>query len=335
MRILITGAAGFIGFHLARKLKALNHFVIGLDNFNSYYDVALKEQRRSLLSKEGIEIIKADVQKKAALKVIFEKYQITHVVHLAAQAGVRHSLLHPEEYLASNIQGFLSLLEALKFFPKTKTVYASSSSVYGLNKKTPFSTDDVTDSPANFYGATKKAGELMAHAYHHLFGLKLIGLRFFTVYGPWGRPDMAYFKFAKHILEKKPIEVFNHGKMQRDFTYIDDIVEGIISALKSPLDFGLFNLGNNQPASVLDLISIIEKGLGKKALLKLMPMQKGEVLTTYADISKSQKDLHFQPTTSLEKGMAKFLDWFTFWHQEKNNLKTSGSDSIRSEAIIE
>jgi len=333
MRILITGAAGFIGFHLAKRLFQ-EELVVGLDNFNSYYDPALKEKRAALLKEFKIEIVQGDIQNTALLKKLLSQYKITHVVHLAAQAGVRHSFLHPEDYLSSNLGGFLSLLEALKNNPEIKTVYASSSSVYGSNSKIPFSTTDITDQPTNFYGASKKANELMAHAYHHLYGLPLIGLRFFTVYGPWGRPDMAYFKFTKNIDEGKTIDVFNHGQMERDFTYIDDIIDGIVSALKTPLKLksDLFNLGNHQPVPLLNLIEIIEKQLGKKAVLRFLPMQKGEVLKTYADISKSQKILNFQPSTSFEEGMKRFIAWY---QEDFKALKTTGSASIKSEAISE
>lgn len=331
MRILITGAAGFIGFHLAKKLFK-EELVIGLDNFNNYYDPALKAKRAEILKDFKIEIVKGDIQDTALLQKLFRQYKITHVVNLAAQAGVRHSFSHPEDYLSSNIGGFLSLLEALKTSPEIKTVYASSSSVYGLNSKIPFSTTDITDKPANFYGASKKAGELMAHAYHHLYGMPLIGLRFFTVYGPWGRPDMAYFKFAKNIDEGKEINVFNHGQMERDFTYIDDIVDGIVSALKTPLKFDIFNLGNHQPVPLLKLIEIIEKSLDKKAALRFLPMQKGEVIKTYADISKSQKILNFQPSTTFHEGMNRFLLWY---QEDFKALKASGSASIKSVAIKE
>ncbi len=345
MRILITGIAGFIGFHLAQKLKSLGHFVIGIDNFNSYYSTKIKRQRAKILQNQQVQILEKDVQESSFLTETFEKYQIAHIVHLAAQAGVRYSFQHPEKYLSSNIGGFLALLEALKNFPQIKTVYASSSSVYGLNEKIPFSTQDRTDLPANFYGVSKKTNELMAYAYHHLYGLNLIGLRFFTVYGPWGRPDMAYFKFTQKIIENQPIRLFNHGKMQRDFTYIDDIINGVIAAIHTDTNFDIFNLGNNQPVEVLSLVQLIEKFLNKKAILKFLPLPKGEVIKTYADISKSQKILNFHPKTSFPTGMEKFLNWHSSWTniQKKSqasafsdkSLKTSGKDSIKSEAIKE
>lgn len=309
MRILITGIAGFIGFHTAKALAKTN-FIIGLDNFNSYYDPALKEKRASLLKDENISIIKGNIEDKKLLEKIIQENSITHIIHLAAQAGVRHSLSHPEEYLSSNISGFLALLEAVKTKPEIKVVYASSSSVYGLNKKVPFSENDPTDLPTNFYGASKKANELMAFAYHNLYGLSLIGLRFFTVYGPYGRPDMAYFKFTKKIDEGQTIDVYNNGNMERDFTYIDDIVSGIISALKIQTNFDIFNLGNHKPEPLMKLIQIIEKKLQKKAKINFMPMQKGEVLKTYASTEKSQKFLNFIPITPLEQGMDSFLDWY-------------------------
>jgi UDP-glucuronate 4-epimerase len=332
MRILITGAAGFIGFHLARHLLQ-EELVLGLDNFNSYYDPALKLKRAGILEKAGVQILKGDIQDQKLLSELLNDYRITHVAHLAAQAGVRHSLQHPEEYLASNINGFFSLLEALKGHPEIKTIFASSSSVYGLNQKTPFSLEDPTDHPANLYGASKKTGELFAQVYHHLYGLNLIGLRFFTVYGPWGRPDMAYFKFARLIDEGRPIELFNHGKMERDFTYIDDIVLGIVSALKAPIKFGLFNLGGSRPEPLLKLVEYLEENLQKKAVCRFLPMPKGEVLKTYADIQKSTALLGFQPKTSLKEGLRNFALWYQ--QDFKAFLKTRGRASIKSEAIKE
>ncbi|HSX03921.1 MAG TPA: NAD-dependent epimerase/dehydratase family protein [Rhabdochlamydiaceae bacterium] len=309
-RIFITGIAGFIGFHLAKFLKQKNQFVIGCDNFNDYYDPNLKKKRAAQLANLGIQVIDADICNAEKIAAELENHQISHVVHLAAQAGVRYSIIAPEKYVHSNLQGFAALLEILRRKPKVKLVFASSSSVYGLNQKIPFSETDQTVHPANFYAATKIAGEAIAHSYHHLYGMSIIGLRYFTVYGPWGRPDMAYFLFTDAIMKGKPIVVYDQGKMKRDFTYIDDIVEGTAAALDLDAGFEIFNLGNNSPVEVTNLISIIEKETKKSAIKELRPMQAGEVQTTYADISKSQKALHFQPRTSLEEGMKHFVDWY-------------------------
>lgn len=309
-RILITGAAGFIGFHLARHLKKRGDFVIGLDNFNSYYDPQLKKDRAELLKKMGIEIETGDICDGLSIQNLLKTQEITHCVHLAAQAGVRHSLSDPNAYVSSNLQGFVSMLEACRHFPSLKLIYASSSSVYGLNEKSPFCVTDSTDRPANLYGATKKANEVMAHAYHHLYGLSVTALRFFTAYGPWGRPDMAYFRFTRHICEKKPIQIFNHGQMKRDFTYIDDIVQGTSAAIDLGAACEVFNLGNHRPVDLLYLIELLEEKLGLKAIRELLPMPQGEVLATYADIEKSQKLLNFEPRTSLEEGISQFVDWY-------------------------
>ncbi len=313
-RVLITGAAGFIGFHLAIYLKKRGDFVIGLDNFNSYYDPHLKKDRAELLQKHGIDLFHSDIREKDFLKLLFLRYGIHHVVHLAAQAGVRHSLFEPDAYTDSNLDGFVSILEACRHFPNLKLVYASSSSVYGLNQKTPFSVDDKTDHPANLYGATKKANEVMAHAYHHLYGLSVTALRYFTAYGPWGRPDMAYYRFTRQICEGEPIQVFNHGKMRRDFTYIDDIVKGTAAAIDLGAPCEIFNLGNNRPIDLLYLIELLEDALGKKAIKEFLPMQPGEVTETYADIEKSQNLLNFKPSVPLEEGILQFIDWFKSYY---------------------
>ncbi len=313
-RILITGAAGFIGFHLALHLRKRGDFVVGLDNFNPYYDTHLKDDREKILLVAGISVIHGDICDQALLKKLIDFHQITHFVHLAAQAGVRHSLLAPNDYVASNLQGFVSVLEACRSFPSLKLIYASSSSVYGLNKKTPFSVDDRTDQSANLYGATKKANELIAHAYHNLYGMSVTALRFFTVYGPWGRPDMAYYRFALKICKGEPIDVFNHGQMRRDFTYIDDIVQGTTAAIDLGAACEVFNLGNNRPIALLHLIQLLEQELGRKAIQNLIPMQPGEVIETYADIEKSQNLLKFQPITSIEEGIAHFIRWFCAYH---------------------
>ncbi len=313
-RILITGAAGFIGYHLSVFLKQRGDFVIGLDNFNAYYDPHLKRDRVAELQKLGIEVAQADVCDQNFLKLFLLRYGITHVVHLAAQAGVRHSLLEPDDYVSSNLHGFVSILEACRYFPNLKLIYASSSSVYGLNQKIPFKEDDKTDHPANLYGATKKANEVLAHSYHHLYGLSVTALRYFTVYGPWGRPDMAYYRFTKQIYEEEPIQVFNHGLMRRDFTYIDDIIRGTASAIDLGAPYEIFNLGNNRPINLLSLIDLLEKAIGKKAIKEMLPMQPGEVIETYADIEKSQKLLNFRPAVSFEEGITHFVDWFKHYH---------------------
>lgn len=311
-RIFVTGAAGFVGFHLCRKLALRGDFVIGLDNFNSYYDPLLKKTRVANL--EGIEIVEGDICNTELLKKLLQQHQITHIAHLAAQAGVRHSILHPKDYVTSNLEGFVSLLEACRIHPSIKLTFASSSSVYGLNRKIPFSTEDPTDHPTNLYGATKKANEAIAHAYHHLYGISTTALRFFTAYGPWGRPDMAYYSFARKIQDGKPIQVFNHGNMKRDFTYIDDIIDGTIAAIDLEAAFETFNLGNHCPVNLLELIQLLEESLHKKALLELLPMQPGEVLETCADIEKSQRLLNFSPKVSLKEGIPRFVEWFEEYH---------------------
>ncbi len=310
MNIFITGIAGFIGFHVAQALKKRGDTVIGCDNFNAYYDPKLKRDRAALLEKQGIKIIEMDICDGALLEKLVLEHKISHFLHLAAQAGVRHSLKHPEDYVASNLDGFVQVIEVIRRHPKILFTYASSSSVYGLNKKIPFSETDPTDMPSSLYGATKKSNELIAHAYHHMFGISVTGLRFFTVYGPWGRPDMAYFSFTNAILKGKPLQIFNEGKMKRDFTYIDDIVAGTIAAIDLGAPCEIFNLGNHKPEEVLHLIELLEKNLGKITAKELLPMQPGEVPVTYADISKSEKLLGFSPKTSLEKGLEKFLAWY-------------------------
>lgn len=309
-RIFITGIAGFIGYHLAQALKKRGDFVTGCDNFNAYYSPALKQERARLLSQMGIEILSCDIVDKARIEAELQKNSITHLVHFAAQAGVRHSLTHPESYVHSNLNGFVQLLEALRHFPTIKLTYASSSSVYGLNKKIPFAENDPVTTPASFYGATKRANELIAHAYHHTFGIACTALRFFTVYGPWGRPDMAYYSFSKAILSGEPITVFGEGKLMRDFTYIDEIVKGSIAAIDLGAAYETFNLGNNSPISTLDLISTLESHLGKKAKLIFQPTPPGDVPITYADISKSQQILGYSPQTPLKEGLKHFIDWY-------------------------
>lgn len=308
--ILITGAAGFIGSHVALALASRGDLITGLDNFNEYYDPQLKRNRAEILKKQGIVIHEEDLCNRKALEKLFSLGNFTHVLHLAAQAGVRYARTHPEAYLKSNIEGFLSLLEVARHYPHIKLIYASSSSVYGCNEKIPFSVDDRTDQPANLYAATKKANELMAYSYHHLYGIACTALRFFTVYGPWGRPDMAYYSFTKSILEGKPIHLFNHGRMKRDFTYIDDAVSGTIAALDLGADWEVFNIGNNQPEDLLTFVNILEKGLNKKAKIVLEPESPGEVAVTFADIEHSRKRLGFLPRVSLEEGLHRFLEWY-------------------------
>jgi UDP-glucuronate 4-epimerase len=312
--ILITGAAGFIGFHTALALHQRGDCVIGCDNFNAYYDTQLKSARAAQLEALGIPIHRFDICTPDALSRLIHTHAITHVLHLAAQAGVRHSIEAPESYLHSNLNGFYHLLETLRRSPEVKLVYASSSSVYGTNPKIPFSESDPTDSPASFYGSTKKCNEVLAGTYHHLYKIPCTGLRFFTVYGPWGRPDMAYFSFTKAILEGNPIPVFGEGKLKRDYTYIDDIVKGTIAALDLGAPLEIFNLGNHHPESVLDLISALETHLGKPAQLDFQPMPLGDVPATYADISKSRRMLNFEPQVKLTEGLGHFTEWYQRYH---------------------
>jgi len=308
--IFITGAAGFIGFHLARYLHARGDKVIGYDNFNDYYDPSLKRLRALELQKEGIEVVEGDICQAAFFETAIQRHQTTHLVHLAAQAGVRYSLTNPQAYVKSNLEGFVHILETCHRNAPVKLIYASSSSVYGLNTKIPFSIDDPTERQASLYGVTKKTNELMAGTYHHLYGIPVTGLRFFTVYGPWGRPDMAYFAFAKSIMEGRPIEVYNQGQMQRDFTYVDDIVQGTAAAIDLGAGCEIFNLGNHQPEPVLRLVELLEQFLGKKAQIKFAALPPADVVSTYADIGHSQTVLGFSPKVSLEKGLFHFVKWF-------------------------
>lgn len=308
---LVTGAAGFIGFHLCKKLLQQGRLVIGVDNLSSYYDVSLKKARVDLLKPyKKFTFYKQDIQDLSGLKEIFKDHRIGIICNLAAQAGVRHSLKDPFSYQKSNLEGFLNLLEMAREYRVINFVYASSSSVYGSNTKVPFSEDDRVETPVSLYGATKKANELMAYAYHHMFHLPSTGLRYFTVYGPWGRPDMALFLFTEAILNKKPINVYNYGRMKRDFTYIDDIVEGTIAALEKPSPYEIFNLGNSNTVELLDFIGIIEDELGLEAQKNMMPLQPGDVLETSADIQKSKEMLGFSPKTSIKEGIVKFLAWY-------------------------
>jgi UDP-glucuronate 4-epimerase len=309
-RIFITGIAGFIGFHLAKKLHSLGIDVIGIDNFNAYYDPHLKKKRASLLEKEGIKVYAGDITTPGFVEEHLAKQKTTHLVHLAAQAGVRYSLDNPYVFSKTNVDGFTHILEALKKQPHCKLIFASSSSVYGKQASIPFKEEEKTDQPLNLYGATKKANEVMAYAYHHLYHIPMIGLRFFTAYGPWGRPDMAYFTFTDAILQQKPIKLHNFGHMERDFTYIDDIIDGTIKALDFSCDFSLFNLGRGEPLSIVEMVRLIEKHLGIKASIDKLPMQLGEIKTTYASIDKANHLLGYTPKTSLENGLAAFISWY-------------------------
>jgi UDP-glucuronate 4-epimerase len=313
---LVTGAAGFIGFHLCRKLLDAGNRIIGVDNLNPYYDVSLKKARLEILkSYKKFLFYKADVEDLPQLKKIFKDHPIDRICNLAAQAGVRYSLIDPFSYQKSNLEGFLNLLEMAREHPVSNFVYASSSSVYGKNEDYPFSTEDRVDSPVSLYGATKKSNELMAHAYSHLFNIPCTGLRYFTVYGPWGRPDMALFIFTEAILNDKPIKVYNHGRMKRDFTYIDDIVDGTIAALDRPFAYEIFNLGNSKVVELLDFIHVIEEKLGKTAQKEMLPIQPGDVPETSADIRKSKEMLGFSPKTSIKEGVGKFLAWYREYYQ--------------------
>ena len=315
---LITGAAGFIGFHLAKHLLDKGATVIGIDNLNDYYEVSLKEERlRILKEKEAFQFFLNDIADKEAVFNIFKDCKPDIVVNLAAQAGVRYSIDHPDAYIQSNIVGFFNILEACRYFPVEHLVFASSSSVYGENSKIPFSTDDKVDHPVSLYAATKKSNELMAYSYGKLYQIPVTGLRFFTVYGPMGRPDMAYFKFAKKIMTGEPIQIYNHGDMRRDFTYIDDIVTGISNILcNAPLQnetgvqYKIYNIGNNKPEKLMDFIETLENCLGKEAKKEFLPMQPGDVPITYADVQDLMNDFHFKPCTSIQDGLQAFANWF-------------------------
>ncbi|RXR27739.1 NAD-dependent epimerase [Flavobacterium piscinae] len=333
MKVLVTGAAGFIGYHLSEKLLLAGYTVVGLDNLNDYYDVHLKLGRLTQLGIEGSSFIynqsyqgdkhkqqftffKLNLEDRSALDALFKEQGFDLVCHLAAQAGVRYSLEQPFAYLDSNINGFLTILEGCRNYGVNKLIYASSSSVYGLNDKVPFSTTDIVDHPISLYAATKKSNELMAHTYSHLFGIQTIGLRFFTVYGPWGRPDMAMFLFTDAILHDKPIKVFNHGNLSRDFTYIDDIVGGIskiISAFEAGTiqpRYKVYNIGNSAPVKLLDFIEAIEEVTGKKAIKEWLPMQPGDVEQTWADVDDLIQDFNYNPNTDIKVGVAAFVQWY-------------------------
>lgn len=343
MNILITGTAGFIGFHLAKSLMSFKEFkIVGIDSINDYYDIQLKLDR---LKELGIEVeneipfktllkskfndnfsfIKFPIEDSESLKILFNEYKFDIVIHLAAQAGVRYSLENPQAYIDSNIQGFINILETCRKFPVKHLVYASSSSIYGNNTKIPFSTSDVVDYPISLYAATKKSNELMAHSYSHLFNIPTTGLRFFTVYGPWGRPDMAYFSFTKNIISNQAIDVYNNGNMKRDFTYIDDIVDGIIKVMNLPpkkknensnkVPYKIYNIGNNQPIELKEFINILESKIGKTAIKNNKGMQPGDVHITYADIDDLKKDTGFDPKTKIDVGLEKFVNWYLSYYK--------------------
>lgn len=314
----VTGGAGFIGYHLSMRLLEQGAKVIGFDNMNDYYEVSLKEARLANLQKyDAFTFVKGDLADKEAVFAIFEKYHPEIVVNLGAQAGVRYSIDNPDAYVAANLVGFFHILEACRQYKVEHLVFASSSSVYGGNEKVPFSTDDKVDGPVSLYAATKKSNELMAHAYSKLYDYPVTGLRFFTVYGPMGRPDMAYFKFAKKIMNGEPIQIYNNGDMLRDFTYIDDIVTGVFNILCNPpkknekgVAYKIYNIGNNKPVKLMDYISTLEKCLGKEAVKEYYPMQPGDVYQTYADVTDLMNDFGFKPDTSVEEGLNKFVTWF-------------------------
>jgi UDP-glucuronate 4-epimerase len=333
--ILVTGAAGFIGYHVARRLLDQGKPVVGLDNLNSYYDPALKEARLAELRKfQGFEYVKLDLADRAGMAALFKARQFPYVVHLAAQAGVRYSLIDPYAYIDSNLVGFANILEGCRHNGCKHLLYASSSSVYGSNTKMPFSVHDNVDHPLSLYGASKKANELMAHSYSHLFRLPTTGLRFFTVYGPWGRPDMAMWLFAEAIIAGDPIKLFNGGNMRRDFTYVDDIVEAIVRLVprapvpnpdwsgetpdpgSSAAPWRVYNIGNNQPVEVLEVVRLMEEAIGKKAKRELLPMQPGDVPGTYADVDDLMREVDFRPSTSIADGVNRFIEWYRAYHRQ-------------------
>ncbi|MBF2017056.1 MAG: NAD-dependent epimerase [Rivularia sp. T60_A2020_040] len=329
MKILITGVAGFIGYHLAERLLLDGEQIYGIDNLNDYYDVNLKKARLAQLTPNtNFQFQLLDLNNRQGILQLFQQENFDCVVNLAAQAGVRYSLENPFAYVDSNLVGFANLLEACRHTQPQHLVFASSSSVYGTNTKIPFSVTDNVDNPVSLYAATKKANELMAHSYSHLYSLAITGLRFFTVYGAWGRPDMAYFKFVKAIAENQPINIFNYGKMQRDFTYIDDVIEGVVRVMHQPpkpqltnennnARYKIYNIGNNQPVELLTFIEVIEKAMGKEAIKNFLPMQPGDVPRTYADVDELMRDVGFKPTTNIEQGIEHFVRWYKDFYQSE------------------
>ena len=332
--ILVTGAAGFIGFHVAKRLLRDGRDVVGLDNMNAYYDPSLKEARRAELAKNNrLRFVKLDLANREGVAALFKEHRFPYVVHLAAQAGVRYSLIDPFAYVDANLTGFTTILEGCRHNGCRHLLYASSSSVYGSNTNMPFSVHDNVDHPLSLYGASKKANELMSHAYAHLFGLPTTGLRFFTVYGPWGRPDMAMWIFAKAILGGDPVKLFNNGNMRRDFTYIDDVVESVARLVDRPpagnanfsgsrpdpgsssAPWRVYNIGNNKPVELLEVVRLLEVAIGKKAKRELLPMQPGDVLATYADVDDLMHDVNFRPSMPIADGIAKFIEWYRSYHR--------------------
>lgn len=321
MKLLVTGAAGFIGFHVCKALLSRGDDVVGIDNLNNYYDISLKESRLNQLQLEKrFSFRKINIEDRSEIEKTFSEGSFDRVIHLAAQAGVRYSLENPYAYIDSNIIGFLNILEACRHNNMQHLVYASSSSVYGANEKTPFSVEDKVVKPVSLYGATKASNELMAYSYNHLYKTPMTGLRFFTVYGPWGRPDMAYFKFTKNIINDDSIDVFNNGNHARDFTYIDDIVAGVVNSVDRHIDeendCKVYNLGNNKPVELMQFIQTLENIIGKKAKLNMLPMQNGDVEKTYADIIVSMNELNYSPNTNIENGLARFVEWFREYYKD-------------------
>ncbi|MGG9972106.1 GDP-mannose 4,6-dehydratase [Ferruginibacter sp. SUN002] len=326
-KILVTGAIGFIGFHLSNFFLKNGFTVFGIDSMNEYYDINLKTSRLNILSKhENFTFKQVDICDKQTLDKLFAEEKFDIVINLAAQAGVRYSIDHPYKYIDSNLIGFINILEACRNFPVKHMIFASSSSVYGSNTKIPFSVSDQTDSPVSLYAATKKANELMAYSYSHLYNIPMTGLRFFTVYGPWGRPDMAYYSFTKNIIEGKPIKLYNNGKMRRDFTYVDDVVSGIYGLLEhlsksnfawtnTEKQIAIFNIGNNKPVELIHFVQTLENVIGKKANIEMLPMQDGDVVETYADIDCLKKIIGFNPKTNIEEGLQQFFDWYKVFNQ--------------------
>ncbi len=332
--VLVTGAAGFIGFHVARRLVEAGRDVIGVDNLSPYYDPKLKQARlHELAGAKNFEFVRLDLADRAATAALFAEHRFPFVIHLAAQAGVRHSLVDPHAYASANLDGFLNILEGCRHHECRHLVYASSSSVYGANTRMPFRTSDNVDHPLSLYGASKKANELMAHSYSHLFNLPTTGLRFFTVYGPWGRPDMAMWIFAAAISAGKPIKLFNNGNMRRDFTFIDDVVQAVVRLIDQPArgdpdwsadapdpsrssaPWRIYNIGNNSPVDVLEVVKILEQSIGKKAIRELLPMQPGDVPATFADVDDLMRDVGFKPSTPIAEGIARFIAWYKQYHQ--------------------
>lgn len=324
MKYLITGSSGFIGFHLCKRLLSdSNNSIVGIDNMNDYYDVSLKKDRLDILNNmNNFKFYHEDICNRDNLFDIFEREHPDIVINLAAQAGVRYSIDHPDCYIYSNIIGFYNIIEACRKFPVKRLLFASSSSVYGANRKVPFSTNDKVDTPLSLYAATKKSNELLGYSYSSLYKIPMIGLRFFTVYGPMGRPDMAYYSFTKNIFEDKTISIFNNGDMYRDFTYVDDIVQGIVSLIdvdivpdENNVLYKVYNIGNNKPVKIMDFISTLEDNIGKVAKKEFLPMQKGDVYETYADIDELIKDTGFKPMTSIEEGLKKFVEWYREYYK--------------------